>query len=140
VVAKKSAEQPEVTALKVRRARPGTGLGLFTTVPIKKGAFVVEYTGKQITNKQADEIGQNRYIFEISKLWSIDGSPRTNLARYVNHACKPNCEADIVDGRLCYYAKRNIKVGEELTIDYGIDYFEDFIKPTGCKCVSCEKK
>ena len=117
----------------VRRGRPGTGLGLFATDYFKKGEMVIEYTGKKITTKKADTLG-TKYLFEIDEKWTIDGSPRTNLARYVNHACEPNCEAEIDGTRIFYYAMRPIDSGEELTIDYGEEYFDEFIKPYGCKC------
>ena len=60
-----------------------------------------------------------------------------NKARYLNHSCRPNCETDIVKGKVYIYAKRNIKSGEELTYDYGKEYVDDFIKPYGCKCLKC---
>ena len=116
--------------------RGSAGLGLFANVAFKKGDFIIEYTGEVISNDEADRRA-NRYIFEISARRSIDGSRRENLARYINHACRPNCEAEIDRGRVMIYAKRNIKEGEELNYHYGKAYFDDFIKPVGCKCASC---
>jgi len=124
---------PTATRLQIKRGRPGTGLGLFAMDFFKKGEMVVEYTGKRITTKHADTLG-TRYLFEIDTKWTIDGSARSNLARYVNHACNPNTEAEIDGTRIFYYALRNIDPGEELTVDYGEEYFEEFIKPHGCKC------
>jgi len=115
----------------VKRSR--AGLGLFAKVPFKKDDFVIEYIGEIISNEEADR-RSNRYIFEISRRRSVDGSSRKNLARYVNHSCKPNCEAEIDGARIMIYALRNIKVREELTYDYGKAYFEDFIKASGCRC------
>ena len=77
-----------------RIGRSNTGLGLFATETIKKGTRVVEYTGRRLNAKQAERIEdetENRYVFEVDDKLSIDGSPRSNLARYVNHACRPNC-------------------------------------------------
>jgi SET domain-containing protein len=65
---------------------------------------------------------------------------RSNLARYINHDCEPNCEADIRDGRIMIFAAENIAHGQELTIDYGQEYFDEFIKPHGCKCETCAKR
>jgi SET domain-containing protein len=113
--------------------RSSAGLGLFARVPFKKDDFVIEYTGEIIPNSIADERG-NRYIFEISSRRSIDGSTRKNLARYLNHSCDPNCEAEIDGTHVMIYAIKNIKPGEELTYDYGKEYFEDFIKSAGCRC------
>ena len=120
--------------LKVRRS--SAGLGLFTDDPIKRGKFVIEYYGIPLTREQADERG-GKYLFEINSRKVIDGSPRYNTARYLNHSCRPNCETDIVKGKIYIYAKRNIKEGEELTYDYGKEYVDDFIKPYGCKCLKC---
>ena len=120
----------------VRRSGPGRGRGLFTRVPFRKGELVIEYTGNKIPTQLADEL-DTKYLFEIDEDWTIDGSPRTNTARYINHSCKPNCESDIRDGRILIFALRNIERGEELSMDYGDEYFDEFIKPVGCKCDSC---
>lgn len=130
----------EYPYLDVRPGRPGTGLGLFTKVPIEEGAFVVEYTGKLIPTKEAEKMEDtHRYLFQISDTWSIDGETEDNLARYVNHSCDPNCEADMVDGHLAFFAARDIEAGEELTIDYGPEYVTDYIRPVGCGCRRCTK-
>lgn len=125
--------------LKVRRSR--TGLGLFTESPIPKGACVIEYIGKELTDEEYQK-SNSLYIFEVSKKKTIDGAMRENTARYVNHSCRPNCEIDIIKGRVYIMAKRNIKVGEEISYDYDTEYFDAYIKPKGCKCLKCmpEKK
>ena len=122
---------------KIRRSKPGTGLGLFALQDIPKGEFILEYTGKKIPTAVADTMKDSRYLFEIDEEWTIDGSPRSNTARYINHSCEPNTEAEIDDGRIVITAVRDIKNGEELTIDYDTEYFEEFIKPVGCKCEHC---
>ena len=118
----------------VRVGRSRTGLGLFATDVIKKGSRVMEYRGRKITTKQAiwlEDNTENRYVFEIN------GSPRWNLARYVNHSCRPNVEAYQYAERIFYRAKWNIQPGSEITVSYGRDYFSTFIKPIGCKCDTC---
>jgi hypothetical protein len=104
----------------------------------------VEYRGRRITTAQAAEIerkGNNRYLFEINRHWTIDGSSRRNLGRYINHACKPNAEAIMRrTGKLEFAASRWIEPGEEITLDYGKDYFDLIIAETGCKCMSCGAK
>ncbi len=117
--------------LKIRRGL--SGLGLISLEPIKKGASVVEYAGELIDDPEADR-RSNRYIFEVRKNVNIDGSSRKNLARYVNHACKPNCDYRIKGDKVFYYALKNIKAGEELTVNYGKEYFDYFIGPKGCRC------
>lgn len=125
--------------LTVRRATPGAGLGLITEEPIRKGEYIISYTGSIIPNDEADERG-GKYLFDINSRWTIDGTTRSNLARYINHACKPNAEVKVLGKEVKIYARRNIKAGEELNYDYGKEYFDEFIKPHGCKCHACLKK
>lgn len=120
----------------VRRSRPGLGRGLFAARRFGKSDFVVEYTGIHIPTRYADTL-KTRYLFELDQEWTIDGSSRKNLARYVNHSCEPNCEGEIHDGHILVVALRDIAQGEELTMDYGGEYFDEFIRPAGCKCTKC---
>jgi SET domain-containing protein len=121
-----------------RIARSRAGLGLFATAPIKKGAFIVRYTGRRVSNDEADEI-DNRYLFELNSFWSIDGASRRNIARYINHSCRPNAEAYFVGHSVKIRARRNIQAGEEIAYDYGRDHFDAFIRPKGCKCEKCRE-
>ena len=121
----------------VRRSR--TGRGLFVRAPIKKGARIIEYTGTKIATKLADDL-TTRYLFDLENGWTIDGATHKNTARYVNHSCAPNCEASIEGEQIFFYTVRNVLPGEELTIDYGEEYFDEFIKPHGCKCAKCSLK
>lgn len=120
--------------LKVKRSK--TGFGLFADEPIKKGDFVIEYTGPILTRAEADRKG-GKYLFETNPRRFVDGSGRSNVARYINHSCAPICEIDIKRGRILVYAKKNIKRGEELNYDYDKEYFSEYIKPYGCKCDRC---
>ena len=81
--------------------------------------------------------GQNRYYFDLNTRWAIDGADRRNTARYINHSCKPNAEPYETRGKIKIYARRGIKPGEEITYDYGKEYFEQFLEPVGCKCAGC---
>ena len=119
--------------------RSSAGLGLFTQDRIPRQSFVIEYHGRTLDTDKAEEIG-GKYLFEINSKKVIDGSPRYNLARYVNHSCRPNCETEITKSRVYIFSKRNIKEGEELCYDYGKEYFNEHIKPFGCKCNKCLKK
>jgi uncharacterized protein len=121
-----------------RIGRGIAGLGMFASVDIKKGQYIIEYTGEYLTNKEAEKRG-GRYLFEIDENTTIDGSMRENKARYLNHACKPNVEAVIEDGKIFFYSKRVIKKNEELTFDYGKEYFKVYIEPYGCRCSHCLK-
>ena len=120
----------------IRKSRPGLGQGLFATASLRKGDFVLEYAGKRIPTRRADSMS-SRYLFEIDRKWTVDGSKRSNIARYINHSCEPNCEGAIRGGRGLIYSTRAIEKGEELTINYGEEYFNEFIKPIGCKCDKC---
>lgn len=122
-----------------RVARSRTGLGLFATAPIRKGAFIIEYWGKRIPSKTADNLS-TKYLFEVNSRWTVDGSDRRNIARYINHSCKPNAEADVVRGIIKIRAIKTIKPGDEITYHYGSGYFQTFIKPKGCKCLGCIEK
>src|ERR1043166_4131403 len=99
-----------------RLGRSRTGLGLFATKPIEKGAFIIKYWGRRISNKEADE-NENKYLFEISSRWTIDGSTRRNIARYINHSCRPNAESDVVKGEILISAIKTIAPGDEITYD-----------------------
>jgi uncharacterized protein len=125
-----------------RVGRSPTGLGLFATAPIEKGAFIVEYKGRRITNAQAKrlEARGSRYMYEINRRFTVDGSSRRNMGRYANHSCRPNAESDVVKGKVILRARRKINAGEEITYDYGREYFDIFLKPTGCKCVERRRK
>lgn len=120
--------------LKVKRS--SAGLGLFADDPIKKGEFIIEYKGEKISRKEADERG-GRYLFEINSRFLIDGKGRDNIARYINHSCRPNSEMDIKKGKILLYSIRNIKSGDELSYDYGKEYVDEYIKPYGCRCIKC---
>lgn len=123
--------RPTKHSLKVKRSN--AGLGLFTDSPIKKGEFIIEYYGPLLDEEGRDEKG-GKYLFAIDDELTIDGSARENIARYINHSCKPNSEPEIEGKRIFIYAIEDIQPGDEITYDYGEEYFEDFIKPYGCKC------
>lgn len=124
---------------KVKVMRSASGLGLFAMEPIKKGNLVIEYIGNICTPEEGSEIN-NLYIFNVSTKKDIDGSPRWNTARYINHSCRPNAEAEIKKERVFISAKRNIMLGEEITYDYGKEYWNEYIKPYGCNCPKCAEK
>ena len=126
-----------------RVGRSKTGLGLFATMPIKKGTRIIRYFGPILDCRipEHDEI-ENKYLFELNGRWTIDGSVRKNLARYINHSCRPNAESDVRprERKVFIRAIKNIEPGEEINYDYGTDYFKAYLKPIGCKCPSCENK
>src|SRR5215471_14708783 len=125
-----------------RVGRSETGLGLFATKRIKRGAYIATYRGRRITTAESDrrEARGARYMFALNKRWVIDGSPRWNVARYINHSCRPNAQPVVRKGRIVVVALRGIEPGEEITYDYGREYFDYFIKSKGCRCAACRTK
>jgi SET domain-containing protein len=95
-----------------------------------------------MTSEQADrlEARGSRYMFQVNKRVTIDGSPRWNVARYINHSCKPNAEPVGRNGGIVIVALRRIEPGEEITYDYGKEYLEYFLEEGGCRCDSCRRK
>jgi len=116
--------------------RTATGLGLFAVMSIAAGKRVIEYTGPIVSTKEVER-RRGKYFFGINTRWSIDGSPRGNTARYINHSCAPNA-ASFVSGRQVWvWSRKRIQAGEEITMNYGQAYFNDYILPAGCKCERC---
>jgi SET domain-containing protein len=114
--------------------RSATGLGLFTLESIPRGKRIIEYTGRIVSAEEAAS-SSRKYFFELDDKRAIDGSPRSNLARYINHSCRPNAKGYTTGRRIWIWSLRAIKAGEELTIDYGKEYLDAHIKR--CKCRSC---
>jgi hypothetical protein len=80
------------------------------------------------------------YMFEVNKRWTIDGSPRWNVARYINHSCRPNAKPVGRKGGIVIIALRQIEPGEEITYDYGREYLKCLLDNGGCRCTACRKK
>jgi uncharacterized protein len=129
-----SSQRPPQQSFRVGRSR--TGLGLFAVAPIKKGAFIVEYWGKPMRSDDADRLS-TKYLFDLGNGWTIDGADRGNIARYANHSCKPNAEARVGRRSVRIHAAKAIQPGDEITYDYGREYFKLILEPIGCKCVAC---
>jgi hypothetical protein len=138
-----SLNPPAVSQAKYRIGRSRAGLGMFAIKPYRKREYVVTYRGRKLASADADrlEARGSRYMFEINSRWTIDGSTRWNRARYVNHSCRPNVEAVERKGPIIVYvARRKIKPGEEITVDYGKDYFNAFITKSRCQCEKCRER
>lgn len=115
--------------------RTTTGLGLFTLQPIPAHKRIIEYLGPIISGEEADQ-SRSKYLFELDEKRAIDGSSRSNTARYINHSCRPNAKAYTSGRRIWIWSLKNIKAGEQITIDYGKEYLDAHIKQ--CRCVNCE--
>jgi len=103
------------------------GNGVFAVDDLAEGETLIEYKGEVISWKEAlrrhphDPTQPNHtFYFHIDDGRVIDGNVNGNAARWINHSCEPNCEADEVNGRVYIKALRNIAAGEELNYDYGL--------------------
>ena len=121
------------------------GKGVFAVQPLAEGEAVIEYTGEIITWREAlrrhphDPGDPNHtFYFHIDDKHVIDAKQGGNAARWINHACSPNCEADEQAGRVFIRALRNIDAGEELFYDYGLSVDERYTpklkKQYACRC------
>lgn len=118
--------------------RSSAGLGLFAQKAFKKGDRIIEYTGERITHDEANRRG-GRYLFILNKKVIIDGKKHANTARYINHACKPNAEAVYYeeDDAVFIEAKKAIAIGDEITYNYGKEYWDEYMGGGRCKCMTC---
>lgn len=100
------------------------------------GTRVIEYQGELISKAESlrrCEQG-NPFIFYFDTEHDLDGSTEGNPARFLNHSCAPNCEAQKLGNQIWIVAAREISRGEELTYDYGYD-LEDY-RDYPCRCGS----
>ena len=129
-----------------KRRSPIQGWGVFATQPIHKNKRIIDYAGEKITNQESLK-REKRYLknghiwcFKLNRLFVRDAAVGGNVARYINHACRPNTETYIVGHVIKVRATKNIKAGDEITYHYGRNYFVAFIKDKGCKCGHCARK
>ena len=116
------------------------GRGLYATKDIKAGTRIINYVGKIITKKQTEESekfdnSKPIYLFDLNSRYDLDGNVSWNTARLINHSCLNNCDYEGKGLKLWVNANRDIKMGEELTCNYGFSYDSDY-KQFPCKCGS----
>ena len=124
--------------LTVKRSRIH-GRGCFATVPFRKRRKIAEYSGERITNAEAERRGSHRRVLRISGLdnrWSIDGGRGGNGTHYINHSCRPNAFMQTFGGKLLVLALRDIRPGEEITVDY-VDTYHSDRKRCSCGAPGC---
>ena len=101
------------------------GNGVFAATFIAGGARIVEYKGMRMGEDEADEKygdddSPHTFLFLLDNQIVIDANHRGNSARWINHSCDPNCEANEENGRIFIDALRDIQPGEELSYDYNL--------------------
>tara|TARA_Y100000816_G_C25977695_1_gene510412 strand:- start:222 stop:710 length:489 start_codon:yes stop_codon:yes gene_type:complete len=125
------------------------GYGVVASKNISKNKKIIQYIGEKITKSEGDKRSEKRikkylnsnrtgsvYIFELNKKYDIDGTPKYNKARYINHSCNPNCEVEITKNEIWISSIKRISKGEELTYDYGYEFDKDDFRDHICKCGS----
>ena len=125
---------PKYACFKLRvRPSPIHRWGVYAGERIPKGRKIIEYTGEKV-NRRETKIRAERefnYLFTLDSYWTVDGSVGGSGAEFINHCCEPNVESRIVRGHILYFALREIKLGEEMTLDYR---FGDDVEKHHCAC------
>lgn len=144
-----STAQPESEPYYVVRKSRIHGEGVYASRLIPQGARIIEYVGEKLTKSQSEKRGSALlekakqtgegavYLFILNKKYDLDGNVPWNTARLVNHSCEPNCEAEVVRGRIWYVALQDIPEGTELTLNYGFDVENWEDHPCRCGSARC---
>lgn len=146
-------DKPKTAKHKIEaRLSPIHGNGVFAKEAIAKGERIVRYKGTLRTHEEVDEEygdedeNGHTFLFTLNDDYVIDANVGGNVARWINHSCKPNCESEVEENgkgggkkdRVYIQAMRAIKAGEELTYNYGITLDEPHTakvkKLWACKC------
>jgi uncharacterized protein len=137
---------PAPKGRRIQTRRSGVhGKGVYAVADLAEGETLIEYVGEIIDWPEAlrrhphDPKDPNHtFYFHIDEDHVIDANVGGNSSRWINHSCKPNCEADIDDGRVFIRAKKNIEAGQELFYDYGLvidePYTPELLKQYPCWC------
>jgi SET domain-containing protein len=111
----------------IRKRSKLHGWGVFALEDINKNTRIVDYDGELVDHKESLK-RETKYLkrgeiwcFTVNRRWVRDANVGGNVARFINHACKPNCYSNIIGKTIWIIAGRNIKAGDELTYDYYTD-------------------
>jgi SET domain-containing protein len=112
--------------------------GVFAEEFIPARRKIMEYTGEKVSRRETKRraAGPLNYLFTLNSYWCIDGNVGGSGAQYVNHCCDPNCYAWIVKEHILYMSARDIRPGEELTLDYRFDKDVERV-PCSCGALKC---
>ena len=127
------------TDLLVLKDSPIHGLGAFAKTAIRQGTRILEYVGERISKRESlcrcEQ--NNEYIFALNDEQDLDGNVAWNPARFLNHSCASNCEAELQDDHIWIIARRDIQPGEEVTFNYGYDLADYRDYPCHCGSPNC---
>jgi SET domain-containing protein len=127
---------PKFARYRLKLGRSGIhGWGVYAAQRIPARHKVIEYTGERINRRETSKrgLGPRTYLFTLDNYWTLDGAVGGSGAELINHSCTPNLYTWIFKGHILYMSKRNIRAGEELTVDY---HFSDKIDDVPCRCGS----
>ena len=115
------------------------GTGGYARVDIATDTDLIEYVGKKIDKQEALRQceAENPCVFYLDEEHDLDGNVEWNPARFLNHSCSPNAEAQDADGRIWIVALREIKAGEEVTFNYNYDLVDYREHPCRCGATNC---
>lgn len=108
--------------------------GVYATGFIPAGRKVIEYRGERISRRETKrraDLSELTYLFTLDAYWTLDGAVGGSGAEYINHSCDPNLVARILKGHILYISRRDIRPGEELTVDY---HFDKKVEKVTCRC------
>lgn len=107
--------------------------GVYAEEFIPANRKVIEYTGERVNRREAKRRGDGKftYLFAVDNYWTLDGAVGGSGAEIINHSCEPNLVSRVMKGHILYMSLRPIQVGEELTVDYHLDWNPPV---TPCQC------
>jgi SET domain-containing protein len=111
----------------IRRKSRIAGWGVYTKTPITKNTRIIDYAGEKISHAESARRERRQlargeiWCFTLNRRYVRDAAVGGNLARFINHACRPNCYVQVVGDTIWIRASRNIAAGEELNYDYCTD-------------------
>ena len=107
--------------------------GVYAEESIPANRKVIEYTGERVNRREAKRRsdGKFTYLFAVDNYWTLDGAVGGSGAEIINHSCEPNLVSRVMKGHILYMSLRPIQVGEELTVDYHLDWNPPV---TPCQC------
>lgn len=126
---------PDYACFRLRLARSKIHRwGVYAAEFIPVGKKVIEYTGERISRRETKrraDLSELTYLFTLDAYWTLDGSVGGSGAEYINHSCDPNLVARILKNHILYMSRRDIRAGEELTVDY---HFDKKVEKVICHC------